>query len=96
MDTATATFTKDPLSNSGKTVYYSSESNTDLNTKELNMNGNKKISDIFVNEKIPMKKRKSWPIVTDADNNIVWLPGLKKSKFDKQKNEKYDIILKYH
>ena len=60
------------------------------------LNGNKKISDIFVNEKIPMKKRKSWPIVTDADNNIVWLPGLKKSKFDKQKNEKYDIILKYH
>ncbi len=42
MDTATTTFTKDALLNSGKTVYYSSESNTDLNTKELNMNGNEK------------------------------------------------------
>lgn len=60
------------------------------------LNGKKKISDIFTNEKIISKDREGWPIVTDSDNNIVWLPGLKKSKFDKQKNEKYDIILRYH
>lgn len=60
------------------------------------MIGRKKISDIFTDEKIPTKERELWPVVVDSNNNIVWLPGLKKSKFDKQKNEKYDIILKYY
>lgn len=60
------------------------------------MNGSKKIKDIFINEKISVDQRKMWPIVEDSQGTIVWLPGLKKSKFDKTKNEKYDIILKYH
>ena len=42
MDTATNEFTKDALENSGKTVYYSSESNATLKTKQLDMSGNKK------------------------------------------------------
>ena len=42
MDTATTTFTRDALLNSGKTVYYSSESNAVLATKPLDMSGNKK------------------------------------------------------
>ena len=42
MDTATTTFTKDALTNSGKTVYYSSESNNKLNPKKLDMSGNEK------------------------------------------------------
>ena len=37
-----------------------------------------------------------WPVVMDSADNIVWLPGLKKSKFNKTKDEKYDIILKYY
>ena len=60
------------------------------------MLGSKKISDIFIDEKIPMSDRESWPIVVDSTNTVVWLPGLKKSKFDKTKEEKYDIILKYY
>lgn len=60
------------------------------------LNGTKKIKDIFINEKIPLDKRDAWPIVTDNANNIIWLPGIKKSKFDKSKNEKYDIIIKYY
>lgn len=60
------------------------------------MIGNKKINDIFINEKISIKDRDLWPVVVDNEENIVWLPGLKKSKFDKQKNENYDIILKYY
>ena len=60
------------------------------------MLGRKKISDIFIDDKIVTKERDLWPIVCDADDNIVWLPGLKKSKFCKEKNEKYDIILKYY
>lgn len=59
------------------------------------MHGSKKIKDIFIDSKVPIQKRESYPIVTDSHNKIVWLPGLKKSKFDKTKNENYDIILKY-
>jgi len=60
------------------------------------MIGNKKINDIFINEKISTSERDLWPIVVDNEENIVWLPGLKKSKFDKQKDENYDIILRYY
>lgn len=58
--------------------------------------GRKKINNIFIDEKIPMKERDLWPIVVDSRGIIVWLPGLKKSKFDKSKEEKCDIILKYY
>lgn len=60
-----------------------------------NLNGTKKISDIFINEKIPKEKREAWPIVVDAKDRILWLPGLKKTNFDKKNNEYYDIIYKY-
>lgn len=59
------------------------------------MSGSKKVKDIFINEKVDLKERNLWPIVTDSNNIIVWLPGLKKSKFDKSQKEKYDIIIKY-
>ena len=60
-----------------------------------NLNGHKKIKDIFINEKISESDRNNWPILTDQNNQIIWLPGLKKSKFDKQKHENYDIIIRY-
>lgn len=62
----------------------------------LGMVGRKKINDIFIDNKISLQDRELWPIVVDSNENIVWLPGLKKSKFDKTKQEKYDIILKYY
>ena len=61
-----------------------------------NMTEAKKIKDIFINEKVPLSKRKTWPIVVDSKGNVLWLPGLKKSQFDSQKSEKYDIILRYY
>lgn len=61
-----------------------------------NMNSPKKIKDIFINSKISKEERENQPIVVDSKGEIVWLPGLKKSKFDKAKNEKYDIILWYN
>lgn len=60
-----------------------------------NMNGHQKLKDIFIDYKIPEKERNLWPIITDSKNEILWIPGLKKSKFDKEINEKYDIIYKY-
>jgi len=57
--------------------------------------GHKKLSDIFINEKVPRRKRDVIPIITDSLDTILWIPGVKKSKFAKDKSEKYDIILKY-
>ncbi len=59
------------------------------------LNGDKKLKDIFIDEKIDKEKRISWPVLVDANDVILWLPGVKKSKFDKSKEEKYDIIIKY-
>ncbi|MFE8704050.1 tRNA lysidine(34) synthetase TilS [Cytobacillus sp. FJAT-54145] len=43
------------------------------------MNGTKKIKDIFIDAKIPKYERDSWPIITDSFDNIIWVPGIKKS-----------------
>lgn len=59
------------------------------------IDGSKKVKDIFIDCKVPLDDRDLWPIVEDGLGRIVWIPGLKKSKFDKKKSEKYDIILKY-
>ena len=61
-----------------------------------NMDSSKKVKDIFINSKLSKEERDTQPIVTDKEGNIVWLPGLKKSKFDKSKNENYYIILLYN
>ena len=60
-----------------------------------NMNVSKKIKNIFIDSKVSIDKRDNYPIVVDASGEIIWLPGLKKSKFDRKNSGKYDIILKY-
>ena len=60
------------------------------------MEGTKKIKEIFIEQKIPKEEREQWPILVDSRDQILWLPGLKKSKYNKQKNENCDIILKYN
>ena len=64
--------------------------------KVKGLNGSKKVKDIFIDSKVPISQRDLWPVVVDSTDKIVWLPGLKKSKFDVQKNEKCDIILRYY
>lgn len=59
------------------------------------MGKSKKVKDIFIDSKVPLSNRESWPIVVDSKGTIVWIPGIKKSIFDKNKDENYDIILKY-
>ena len=60
-----------------------------------NLNGSKKIKSILIDEKISKKKRDNIPLVLDSNGQILWLCGVKKSKFDVESNEKYDIILSY-
>lgn len=46
------------------------------------MTGTKKIKDIFIDTKIPQSERGIWPIVTDGNGTIIWIPKLKKSVFE--------------
>ena len=60
-----------------------------------NSPGTKKVSDIFIDKKVPKEKRETYPILVDAKDQIIWIPNLKKSKFNSNSEEFYDIILKY-
>ena len=64
--------------------------------KILNMDGTKKVSDVLIDCKVPSSKRDEIPIVTDNTGEIIWIPGIKKSHFDRLKSGKYDIIFKYN
>ena len=59
------------------------------------MDGARKVKDIFIDCKVPLEDRDKWPVVVDSNDRILWLPGIKKSKYTKLKSEKYDIIIKY-
>ena len=61
-----------------------------------NMDSAKKIKDIFIDEKVEKEERDTYPIVVDSNDEILWIPGIKKSKFDKANDENYDIILWYN
>jgi len=81
-----------------------------LNSKDINLpihvrnryvgdkiilkNGTKKVGEVLSESKMPKMIRDSYPIVVDSNGKILWIPGIKKSKFDKQISEDYDIILK--
>ena len=62
----------------------------------LGLNGKKKIKDIFINSKIPKDKRNTYPILVDSKDNILWIPNIKKSKYNVKKDDFYDIILTSH
>ncbi|QKE74595.1 tRNA lysidine(34) synthetase TilS [Arthrobacter citreus] len=47
------------------------------------MNGSKKLKDIFIDEKMKQSLRDEWPIITDSQNNILWVPFVKKSVFER-------------
>ena len=60
-----------------------------------NLGGTKSIKKILIDEKIPASKRNDILLVVDSNDEVLWIPGIKKSKFDINKDEKCDIILKY-
>jgi tRNA(Ile)-lysidine synthase len=60
-----------------------------------NMNGSKKVNDIFIDNKIENDKRDIYPVIMDSNGTILFIPGLKKSNLDIAINGDYDIIVKY-
>lgn len=47
--------------------------------KPAGMKGTKKIKDIFIDCKVPLREREDWPVVTDSDGTVLWIPGIKKA-----------------
>lgn len=59
----------------------------------LGMKGHKKVKDIFIDAKIPLRERHTWPLITDQ-TEILWIPGIKRgnrSKVD-QNTKQWTII----
>ena len=61
----------------------------------LNLSGSKKVKDIFIDSKLNITERNIYPILVDSDDKVLWIPGIKKSKYDTIKTGNYDIIIKY-
>ncbi|GEK91615.1 tRNA lysidine(34) synthetase TilS [Alkalibacterium kapii] len=47
--------------------------------KVKGLNGSKKVKDIFIDQKVPIKKRDDAWVVTDENGEIIWLVGYKES-----------------
>lgn len=63
--------------------------------KVKGLNGTKKVKDIYINNKIPIGDRKKIPLLVDSNGEVLWILGIKKSKYDKSNKENYDIIIRY-
>jgi tRNA(Ile)-lysidine synthase len=61
----------------------------------LNLSGSKKVKDIFIDSKLNITERNIYPVLVDSEDKILWIPGIKKSKYDRIKTGNYDIIVKY-
>ena len=61
----------------------------------LNLSGSKKVKDIFIDSKLNITERNIYPVLVDSEDKILWIPGIKKSKYDRIKTGNYDIIIKY-
>lgn len=59
------------------------------------LNKHKKVKEILIENKIPKHLRDTYPILVDSNDNILWIPNIKKSKFNSQNTQNCDIILKY-
>lgn len=58
----------------------------------LGMNGHsQKLSDFFVNEKLPQRARDHWPLLC-ADDEIIWVPGFRPAHRHRLKNTTQDVI----
>ena len=86
MDTATVTFTRDALLNSGKTVYYSSTENATLKTKKLDMSGNEKHYFIEMNRNGEFKR----VVVYDANYCYDIYTSDSNGKYDTSKSKLID------
>jgi len=76
-------------------LYLRNKKNGDkIETKGLN--GHKKLKEIFIENKISINDRETYPVLVDKFDKILWIPNLKKSKYNVKKDDKCDIIIYSH
>ena len=68
--------------------------NRRVGDKILLKNGTKSVGEVLSEAKISLLKRGEYPILTDDIGKVLWIPGVKKSKYDRNINDSYDIIVK--
>ncbi|NIK12691.1 tRNA lysidine(34) synthetase TilS [Alkalibacillus almallahensis] len=56
------------------------------------LNGHKKVKDIFIDEKVPLNERDTWPVVTDANGRVLWIPLLKQSDWADLSDTRHIIL----
>lgn len=65
----------------------------------LGMKGTKKLKKLFIDEKVPLHERNSLPIVTDSKDQIIWVPGLRRSNLyvvdEEHRNGQQLLLLTY-
>jgi hypothetical protein len=54
--------------------------------------GSIKLSDFFINAKLPKSARKGWPLVRNSTNEIIWVPGYQPGHLFRIKNESKKIL----
>jgi tRNA(Ile)-lysidine synthase len=77
----------EPASIRGKDVFVFSPNDVSLPLRVRNRRpgdrmaiagvGTRKLKDIFIDAKVAQEERKVWPVVVNANGDIIWLPGLK-------------------
>ncbi|OUW63057.1 MAG: hypothetical protein CBD58_00665, partial [bacterium TMED198] len=55
----------------------------------------KTVKNIFINNKIPNIEKDKFPIITDRLDNVIWVPGLERSKEVASNNKSDNIAIKY-
>jgi tRNA(Ile)-lysidine synthetase, N-terminal domain/tRNA(Ile)-lysidine synthetase, C-terminal domain len=58
----------------------------------LGLNGSKKVQDMFVDEKIAPSERERYPLIVDAENRLLWIPGIRRSSHAQTGHETTDFL----
>jgi tRNA(Ile)-lysidine synthase len=60
--------------------------------RPLGLEGHRqKISDLFINEKVPPAAREKWPLVINGED-IVWVPGFRPAQANILTGEQRDVV----
>ena len=61
----------------------------------INREGSKKVKELMIEAKIPRHLREQWPIITDAKDQIIWIPLVKKSAHCLNHSIENKILIQY-
>jgi len=59
------------------------------------LHGRKKVKDIFIDKKIPMHQRDTWPLIVDQQGDVLWIVGLIKGIVKDHSNGHQFIQIEY-